>query len=95
MKTGTRTQVPVPMTSPWLAKRRKSSFFGSIYRMLYKRYAPVLSDSLSVNQKNLYNPYHPYEKICIFAAENGNIQTKQLITQTIWRNFNQEAGRSF
>ncbi len=28
-------------------KRRKSSFFGSIYRMLYKRYAPVLSDSLS------------------------------------------------
>ena len=28
-------------------KRRKSSFFGSIYRMLYKRYAPVLSDSLT------------------------------------------------
>ena len=28
-------------------KRRKSSFFGSIYRMLYKRYAPVLSDSMS------------------------------------------------
>ena len=28
-------------------KRRKSSFFGSIYRMLYQRYAPVLSDSLS------------------------------------------------
>ena len=28
-------------------KRRKSSFFGSIYRSLYRRYAPVLSDSLS------------------------------------------------
>ena len=28
-------------------KRRKSSFFGSIYRVLYKRYAPVLSDSLT------------------------------------------------
>ena len=28
-------------------KRRKSSFFGSIYRSLYSRYAPVLSDSLS------------------------------------------------
>ena len=28
-------------------KRRKSSFFGSIYRMLYKRYAPVLSDSMT------------------------------------------------
>ena len=26
-------------------KRRKSSFFGSIYRMLYSRYAPFLSDS--------------------------------------------------
>ena len=28
-------------------KRRKSSFFGSIYRSLYNRYAPVLSDSRS------------------------------------------------
>ena len=28
-------------------KRRDSSFFGSIYRSLYGRYAPVLSDSLS------------------------------------------------
>ncbi len=28
-------------------KRRDSSFFGSIYRSLYSRYAPVLSDSLS------------------------------------------------
>jgi len=26
-------------------KRRKSSFFGFIYRSLYRRYAPVLSDS--------------------------------------------------
>ena len=28
-------------------KRRDSNFFGSIYRSLYSRYAPVLSDSLS------------------------------------------------
>ena len=28
-------------------KRRKSSFFGSIYAMLYQQYAPLLSDSLS------------------------------------------------
>ena len=28
-------------------KRCKSSFIGSIYRMLYRRYAPVLSDSMS------------------------------------------------
>ena len=28
-------------------KRRKSCFFGSIYRSLYSRYASVLSDSLS------------------------------------------------
>lgn len=26
-------------------KRRKSSFFGSIYAMLYQQYAPLLSDS--------------------------------------------------
>ncbi len=34
-------------------KRRKSSFFGSIYRMLYSRYAPFLSDSLSKKESSM------------------------------------------
>ena len=33
-------------------KRRKSSFFGSIYRMLYSRYAPFLSDSNNTEYRN-------------------------------------------
>ena len=32
-------------------KRRKSSFFGSIYRSLYERYAPLLSDSISKKER--------------------------------------------
>ena len=33
-------------------KRRKSSFFGSIYRLLYNRYASFLSDSISKKERS-------------------------------------------